>query len=329
MRRRGFLAALAALGLVPAAACARQAPRREVLAFHYGWFGRERGWGVSADGGRNHPNVPEGGLYDSLDPALIARQFEQAQGSGVTGFITSWAGRSDDITDQVLDALVAAAPQGFSVCAYLEQSGGSAEGLAERLTSLHDRHAASPRWLRHEGRPVLFVFDRVIQEIGLEGWRAGLAAYRAARPNGFFVVGPANTTDEIEARRGAFEALHIYSLTFVTDGWPWAAFSLLARRWMQRWVRAQGGLAVRTATVLPGFDDRRLDDRTGDRPITARRQGRTYRALWEAALAARPDWILIVSWNEWFEASEIEPSAENGQRELETTREMSGRFRAP
>ena len=38
----------------------------------------------------------------------------------------------------------------------------------------------------------------------------------------------------------------------------------------------------------------------------------------DAAIAARPDWVLIVSWNEWLEATEIEPSVENGSRELDT-----------
>lgn len=301
---------------------ARQGRERHVLAFYYAWYGPGRGWGISGDGGRNHPNVPLDGLYDSSNASLIARQIAEAQTAGITGFIVSWWGEPD-----ALRAILAATPPDFNITVYLERSGGSAEALAESLTALHDAYAETPRWLRSGGRPVLFVFDRVLQEIGLNGWRAGLAAYRAARPNGFLMVGPANSTDEIEARRGAFEALHVYSLTFVTDGWPWVAFSLLARRWLQRWVRAQTGLAVRTATVLPGFDDSRLDDRTGERPITARRQGRTYRALWEAVISARPDWVLIVSWNEWFEASEIEPSVENGQRELETTREMSARFR--
>lgn len=327
MKRRSFLAGLGALLMAPVMACARQGRRKEVLAFHYGWYGREHGWGVSADGGRNHPNVPEGGLYDSLDPAVIARQFEQARGAGITGFIASWAGPQDPVSDRALDALVAAAPEGVSVTAYLETSGGSAEALAAQLVALHDRHASSPGWLRLDGRPAVFVFDRVVQEIGLDGWRAAEAAYRAERPDGFVFVGPANSLEEIEARRGLFTGLHIYSLTFVTDGWPWPAFGLLARRWMQRWVRAQEGASVTTATVIPGFDDRRLDDRTGDRPVTPRREGRTYRTLWEAAIAADPDWVLIVSWNEWYEASEIEPSDEHGRRELETTRAVSRRFR--
>lgn len=318
MRRRGFLAGL--LGLIAAPFSARAQARREVLAFHYGWYGADEGWGRSADGGRNHPNTPDGGLYDSADPAVIARQIEQARSAGITGFITSWDGEGNR-RDRVLEALVAAAPEGFSITAYIESSGGSPEVLADRLNALHQRYAGAPRWLRLNGRPCLFVFDRVWQELGQTGWTSARMLHDQTRAGGFAVVGPANTEAEISARRRLFDALHIYSMQFQTDGWR-LAFGLLARRWISRWVQAQRGLAVTTATILPGYDDRRLDDRTGDRPTTPRRAGRTFRMMTEAALAARPDWILIVSWNEWLEGTEIEPSAENGGRELEALRSL-------
>lgn len=322
MRRRGFLAGLIALAGTPFVA--RAQARREILAFHYGWYGADEGWGRSADGGRNHPNHPVNGLYDSADSAVIARQIEQARAAGVTGFITSWDGQHDR-RGRVFDALVSAAPAGFAVTAYLESSGGGVAALVGRLNHLRDRLAGSSSGLRLAGRPCIFVFDRVLQEVGLEGWSEALRRHRQAGGVALAVVGPANSPEEIAQRRGLFDALHIYSMQFQTDGWR-IAFGARARRWMGRWVRAQQGLAVTTATVLPGYDDRRLDDRAGDRPTTPRRSGRTLRMMADAALAARPDWLLVVSWNEWMEATEIEPSVENGSRELETVRAISARW---
>jgi hypothetical protein len=46
--------------------------------------------------------------------------------------------------------------------------------------------------------------------------------------------------------------------------------------------------------------------------VTERWGGETYRVLWEEAVAAHPDYVLITSWNEWHEGSEIEPSVEYG-----------------
>ena len=308
MRRRSVLTGLMALiGTVTLPGAARAQVRPEVLAFHYGWYGPDEGWGTSSDGGRNHPNQPVGGLYDSLDPAIIARQIAQAQAAGITGFVTSWDGQGNR-RDRVFQALLAAAPEGFSITTYVESTGGSPQALADRLAYLSRHLSVSPRALRLGGRPCVFVFDRVLQEIGGTGWVQ-------ARPRDLAVVGPANTEAEITSRRPLFEALHVYSMQFQTDGW-WVGFEYQARRWLSRWVEAQRGLAVTTATVLPGYDDRRLDDRSGDRPTTPRRGGRTFQMMLRAARAARPDWLLIVSWNEWFEATEIEPSEENGMRAL-------------
>ena len=78
-------------------------------------------------------------------------------------------------------------------------------------------------------------------------------------------------------------------------------------------------------TIIPGYDDNKLD-REAPRPTTDRHSGETYKVLWEEAIAASPSWILITSWNEWHEGSEIEPSVENGNRALETTARWAPKF---
>jgi hypothetical protein len=63
------------------------------------------------------------------------------------------------------------------------------------------------------------------------------------------------------------------------------------------------------ATVLPGFDDRKI--RTPG-TLLLREDGGCYNKTWHAAVGSGADWVLITSWNEWHEGSEIEPSLENG-----------------
>ena len=308
-RRRALAGGASAL-ILPG--CARaQGAERQVLAFYYGWYGS----GVHWPPAEPVLNQPFGGeFYDSLDPAVVARQRDQMRNAGITGLIASWWGPGDR-TDRNLDLLLpAAVERGLKVTTYLEQA-DTAEAASVQLAALSDK-ARHPAWLRVGGRPVLFVFDRVLQTLGEEGWRA------VSNP-GFFVVGPANDPEEARLRAPLFDAVHIYSMTFKTDGWRWL-LGFQARRWMRRWVEAQGDAAVTTATVLPGFDDRHL--RAGDRPVTPRRNGETYDELWQAAVAAQPDWLLINSWNEWHEGSEIEPSDENGARELNATRAWTQRF---
>jgi len=78
-------------------------------------------------------------------------------------------------------------------------------------------------------------------------------------------------------------------------------------------------------TIIPGYDDTKIR-KPG---LNAERQeGQTYRVLWEEAIRADPDWVLITSWNEWHEGSEIEPSWEDGDKYIKLTGEYAPKFRA-
>ena len=57
------------------------------------------------------------------------------------------------------------------------------------------------------------------------------------------------------------------------------------------------------------------------RPVSAVGEG-------EEAIKSKPDWVLITSWNEWHEGSEIEPSLEFDGKYVQLTFEFAPRFRA-
>ena len=69
--------------------------------------------------------------------------------------------------------------------------------------------------------------------------------------------------------------------------------------------REHGRIAC--VTVIPGYDDTKIR-KPGLK--ADRLDGQVYRVLWDKAIKAKPDWVLITSWNEWHEGSEIEPSLE-------------------
>lgn len=82
---------------------------------------------------------------------------------------------------------------------------------------------------------------------------------------------------------------------------------------------------ISCVTIIPGYDDTKIR-KPG---LKAERQdGKTYQVLWDEAIRADPDWVLITSWNEWHEGSEIEPSWEDGDRYLQLTKPAAERFRA-
>ena len=324
-------AVIAGLGLLPALcalpAAADDAPRRrEVLAFYYGWYATQAYSDIVLHWPPDAPmlDTPADGPYDSLDPAVIARHAEQARAAGLTALVASWWGQGDRTDRQLPRLLDACQAQGLKVCAYVEQA-DSVESVAKDVLYLHERYAAHPAWLRLNDRPVVMFFDRLMQNLGLDGWDQARKAIEAKAPGALAFIGTANDEKEIAERRDHFDAVHIYSQHFAVAH-PRMFRGLWTRDYYRDWVRAQAGLAVTTATVLPGFDDHLVEGRTGKRPIVEREGGETYGDLWRAASKADPDWIFVVSFNEWHEGSEIEPSTQYGDSYLKATKDYASAF---
>jgi hypothetical protein len=80
--------------------------------------------------------------------------------------------------------------------------------------------------------------------------------------------------------------------------------------------------------VMPGYDDTPL--RGAGRATIDRRRGRFYREYWGLASEfVGPDqpFLLVTSFNEWHEGTELEPSAEYGDLYLRLTRELAAGLR--
>ncbi|HEU0168056.1 MAG TPA: glycoside hydrolase family 99-like domain-containing protein, partial [Chloroflexota bacterium] len=80
------------------------------------------------------------------------------------------------------------------------------------------------------------------------------------------------------------------------------------------------------ATVMPGYDDTRLDRGAAGFAVD-RQSGGYYTQLWQGAIAVNPGIVSITSWNEWMEGSQIEPSASYGNLYLQETKQWSGQFK--
>ena len=54
-----------------------------------------------------------------------------------------------------------------------------------------------------------------------------------------------------------------------------------------------------------------------------------YQATWDGALASSPSWAVVVStFNEWMESTQIEPSQQWGDQYLQLTRQNAELFKA-
>lgn len=261
-------------------------------------------------------DYPTGGPYDSRDPRLIQAQLDAARAAGLDGFVVSWWGRESEEAGTFAAFLAAARGTGLRLAPYYEAGelwprGGT--GVAADLEALLDRHGSDPTLLRIGEVPVVFVY--AAHRLRPPVWEYVLRRLHAGGRR-VFLVGDAARPGWIER----FDALHVYTPVTVL-----AAGRDLAADYRQRAAAARAAGIPFLAAVAPGFDDRTIR-RPGT--LVPRLDGTTYDATWRAALGAEPAWVLVASWNEWHEGSEIEASVEHGARYLEATRRWAERFRA-
>ncbi len=321
---------------------------QRVLAFHYAWYGTPWGpnsrwehWnhhyrpGEGLDRSAHNPDIvlngrrhigtalyPMDGVYDSQDPAIVRRQLQDAERSGIDGFMISWWGL-EHRSNPVVERFTELAPADFVTVYYetaktfhaRERSREEAvQEIADDLIALLRAHAHKPTWIQVDGRPLMVVY--IAYEYTVEEWQRIREQVRQAGLE-MFLLADTYDTSYLEVMDG----LHTYNPIWIT---------LSAEDYRQTFceasqaVHAQGKLYA--ATVCPGFDNSQVS--RGDSWIVVPREdGHYYRQSWEAALASEPDWILICSYNEWGESSVIEPALEFGDRYLQMTRQYTDKFK--
>ena len=306
---------------------------KKVLAFYYAWYGNPQVSGkwvhwhdVDEANKRigSSTHYPLLGPYDSHDPKVVEQHCRWAKEAGIDGFIVSWW-HPNDFHDRAMPLILDTAQKfGLEITAYFETvPTRTKEQALEYVMHLLSRYGKHPAWLKLNGKPVIFVYGRAIGEIGLDGWLWVIVEANRRYEGGAVFIG-----DHISKRAARiFDGVHTYNITALTAGKSPEEIKAWAQKVFPDWVSVAGNDRIACLTIIPGYDDSKLPDRKPPRPITERHNGETYKVLWEAAIAANPDWVLITSWNEWHEGSEIEPSVEHGDRELKTTAEYARKFK--
>ncbi|MGC9318937.1 MAG: glycoside hydrolase family 99-like domain-containing protein [Armatimonadota bacterium] len=307
---------------------------RKVMAFYYTWYGTpefEHGWrhwnavdfaNRDIKASTHYPLI---GPYDSQDPEVIDLHIDQAQRSGVDCFIATWWGRGD-YTDEAFDLLLdRARPKGFEATVYWETVPGEGEEQIRHavadLVYLLRRYGRDPAFLKVDGRPVIFVYGRVMGQVPQAAWSKIITRARERVGHDFLLI--ADGYRESNAR--LFDGVHTYNICGWVRRKPLEQIRNEARESFTSAVQlARQHGKISCITVIPGYDDTKIRE---PGLVAERKGGDTYEALWQEAIEAGPDWVLITSWNEWHEGSEIEPSFEDGRTYLRLTARWSRRFK--
>jgi hypothetical protein len=288
-----------------------------VLAFFYPWYGP----GAFDDGKMSdRPTAP----YISDHPDVIDRQIAEAQAAGIDGFIVEWAGNGDITATNFPVIFDAAARHGFSITFYFVTNGAMQHGdPAQQLQDLLNRYSGQPAFLHWNNKPVFFVWAPDALPGGLNGWRD--VRHRIDPNNGqIWSVETTNST-----YLDVFDTIHLFS------GGKWDAKNNFAnvnnqfRGIVDGYNRTHAGAQrMWTAGVIPGWDETRLGrNNPGDVTLVDRRNGDTYAASWQSAIRSNPEWVTITSFNEWYEGTQIEPSASYGNKYLDLTRTWACQYK--
>ena len=307
---------------------------RCTLTFYYPWYGVPEGpggagrtvhWGridavkKEIEASTHYPVL---GAYDSHDPNVIDQHCRWAKKAGIDAFIVSWWGHND-FTDRAMGKILDGCQRhGLFACIYYETvpRPQTAETAAQDIIKVLAKYGKHPAHLRVNGKPVVFVYGRTLGEIGLPAWLKAVELINKGYQPGVTAIG-----DRFSQEAGRiFDGLHTYNTAgslrglSVDDARAWAAKTYPS--WVQ--LAKQAG-KISALTVIPGYDDTKIR-----KPGLAvqRYDGALYRAQWEEAIKADPDWILITSFNEWHEGSEIEPSLEYKEQYIELTAKYSTQF---
>lgn len=283
--RRLILILTVFLLALPAAAGARGGP---VSIFYYPWYGtpdRDGSYQHWAQEGHLPPGdlaatfYPARGPYSSSDPSVVRAQLREIAASGIGEVIVSWWGWGSPEDLRLPLVMQAAQASRLQVAVEVEPY--------EKWQRTAEVLSADLAHLREFGIKRVYVFRPFDDLIDDASWKA---LNEAA---GVQMI--AQTADVARAAGTGFTGVYTYD---VLRYGPRSFRPLCAK--------ARAAHLLCAPSVAPGYHAFRA---TGDPRTLPRRNGRTYDAMWKAAIAARPDRITITSYNEWHEGTQIEPAA--------------------
>jgi len=307
----------------------------KVFAFYYPWYNNPEGpsgklfhW----DGGYAHH--PLFGLYDSQDQKVIEAHILEAKAAGIDGFIVSWWGPGTPEDTALPIILKVAEENDFSVTIYYESYRPqlTSDTITQELNYVIKNYATYNSFLKVNGAPVIFIYSVDAFQRPADFWVS--IKQRLEAVNGPVYL-DGDVTDANYA--SAFDGLHWYANPDVEGGAQTfktytddMKYDLNALTLSQALEYAQQGIELPlmqralSYTVHPGFDMTKI----GGTLYVDRNNGETYASFWTKALSNNPDSVLITSWNEWHEGTEIEPSVEYGYAYLNETSRFASTYKS-
>jgi hypothetical protein len=290
--------------------------RKMIWAYYYPWYYLSSWTSTQL---ADHPST----AYSSNDTVAIARQIDQAQAGGIDGFLCSWWGPDNTYDDNNLKLLCKVAQKkNFSVGILLETMNDTlprdSAQLVTWLTYFITTYRNYPAMFKINNNPLIMPWCSNL--IPLAKWK------------NIFAVLHAQGLDATVLEDG-YNLDYLTAFYGMTNYSNYAEKNLLmveapaARNARYYTLLADSGTTPRLfmATVQPGYDERLLPGRTAR--YQPRDSGNFYRSMLGPAVQCDPTWIVISTWNEFWENTHVEPSALYGTLYTQITLEYSNMWK--
>ncbi len=280
-----------------------------VLAFYYPWY-FQYSW--------NSPYLLDKPLeyYSSDDISVIHHHIYLAKQSGIDGFISSWWGPNDYTDENLKKLLSIAESMNFKVTIYFETLTGDPpvprpeSEIISWLRYFIQTYGKDKRFMQFNGKPVIFVWAAATLPTSV--WERVFKTIRNEGYDAFFIA------DSLDLNYlPIFDGLHSYGPTKTDEIFQQVSDAIKTYGWLEN----KPQLKIWCGTAQPGYDDTVLPGRQGF--TTDRDNGRTYIETFKSAINTQPDWLLISTFNEWWENTHIEPSQSYGDLYIELTAEYT------
>jgi len=276
------------------------------------------------------PQLPTLGEYDDRDPAVIAQHLKWSRQANISLWVASWWGPDSREDRTLLQHILPHDELGDMQIALLYETTGRTrkfsafDNVAPDIAHLAERYFDHPNYLQIDGRPVLFVYlTRVLSRHGTLGEMVEAMRVTAREAeHDIYIVGdevfgqPPASSEAI----GLLDAVTNYDVYGSMGAKGYVGQAAVDRYYAAQsdWrelAHAEGAAFIPAAT--PGFNDKGV--RHGHEAVSRKLNERAeFGSLFRAMLAQAVNYtdestrriLLITSWNEWHEDTQIEPVAE-------------------
>jgi hypothetical protein len=297
-----------------------------VGTYYYPWYGNNKFHGSLPLGHTTlvyhlDPQMtPQLGWYNQTHPDVISQHYKWARYAGINFFVTSYWG-SGSTEDSIIQNYMFNNPDrgDIKLAVFLEPS-ITPSNIITQTNYLCDNYFYRPGYYRIDNKPVVFIYiTRAMTDPNLTTYIDSLRNTAASKGYTVYIVG-----DEVwgypsipyeTPRVSLMDAVTNYDVYGNLGAGHFATDSAL-NTWQSRntsWKNFVNSLGKQfIPAVSPGFNDRGVRD--GHTPTSRKLYNETYAfgtlfsgMLDRAKSTADMNMIMVTSWNEWHEDTQIEP----------------------